>query len=117
MASYQQEREEFAAAMAREFAELSPYAVVQKAARIVRDSNRIQAHAVNLCNREVTAREVNCARRAEERIRAEFGSAYPADAFQFSGDPRGACAKVRMVFVAGNDGGGEGFYCIPSRNY
>ena len=117
--TYQQEREEFVAAMAREFPELGIGAVRAKAERIIRDANRVQSHAVKLCNREVTAREVKGAERAEERIRAEFGYPVPyGDAcFEFSGDPRGACVKVKFCYVPGNSFRGDGFYCVPTRRY
>ena len=108
--TYQAWRKEFVARMAREYPGEALLAVVDKCRRVIRDSNRIQSHAVNLCNREVTDMEEMRAHRAQARIVAEFPK---GTRFEFWGDPRGACAKVELP--SDKVRGFGDFTAIPSR--
>ena len=113
--TYQAWREEFCARLAREFPDLSPTQVQAKMARIVRDSNRIQSHAVNICNRDVSVTDEMRAERARARIAAEFPHLDPLESFEFHGDPRGPCARVRLQSVLSM--APDDFTPIPSRDY
>ena len=81
---------------------------------ILRNAQTIQRHATDLCNREVTGREMTAALRAGDRIRAacEPWGIVP----HFNGDPRGACVKLLLPSGRWNSWGGkEDGYCVPTR--
>lgn len=114
MSDYTRSREEFCAALAREFPEESIGRIREKMDRIVRAACAVQYHALLACNGETSPAQDAKAERAEERIRAEFGPGY---SFEFSGDPRGACSKVALKRTVGNSWGDRSLYCIPTRRY
>lgn len=106
--NYQKEREDFLLAMAKE-------GVPADVARaVLRDANTIQRLAVAACNRELAKREILADEDAQARIIARLASLDIEPVF--SGDPRGACVKLRVPSGRTDDWGQVGL-CVPTRRY
>ena len=104
----QKEREEFIAIMV---AEGVPLDVCR---RVIWKSNVVQRLAAKFCNVELTL--------ADERANAEAQNAIvemlkPYNVVPvFSGDPRGACVKLKVPSGRTNDCGGVGV-CVATNSY
>lgn len=109
--SYQKEREDFIALLARE-------GISEDEARgFLRDANTAQRLAAESCSYEWADTEEH--RKREERADARIlerairlGLAEPV----LQGDPRGACVKLVLPSGKTNDWGREGI-CVPTRDY
>jgi hypothetical protein len=126
--SYQKDRDEFIGVIVEECqredaqatyrANVPPEkrrdSAVDLARLILRNAATIQHHAINLCNREVSAAEQTAAQRAKDRIEAacEPWGIKP----NFGGDPRGCCVKLLLPSGRWNSfGGREVGFCVPIR--
>lgn len=107
--SYNTEREEFIVVMLSEGMDLGT------SRAILRDANTVQRLAAEECNRELRPAEVRRANDAERRITERCAAANVRP--EFSGDPRGACVKLRLPSGRSNSFGGDGLWCVPTRNY
>lgn len=111
--SYQYDRGIFVEVMRNEGV---PYGV---SILVMRHANTIQRIAALECSVEMSEREaarVEKRAAACERRIAEILAPYNVTA-DFSGDPRGCCVKVRLPSGRANSWGGDGLYCVPSRDY
>jgi hypothetical protein len=79
---------------------------------IMRDATTIQRLAAEECNRELTTRERLADEAAQRRIRERCAPFKVSPIF--SGDPRGACVKLRVPSGRADDWGGVGI-CVPTR--
>ena len=104
--SYTRDREEFCHVMAGESMSLPT------CRQIMRDARTVQRYAEAECNRLPTARETS--RAGAARLRIEEATRTLGIGVEFSGDPRGACVKLRLPSGRGNDWGGIGLHCVPT---
>ena len=105
--SYTRDREEFFHVMAGEGMSLPT------CRRLLRDAGTVQRYSETECSRLPTARET--ARAGAARLRIEEATRTLGIGVELSGDPRGACVKLRLPSGRANDWGGCGLYCVPAR--
>lgn len=84
-----------------------------EARRLLRYAASLQRLAVTACNRELSPAEERRDELTAQRVR-EVAKITGIEV-QTSGDPRGACVKVRHYAIPCNSWGGEGWHCVPTR--
>lgn len=107
--SYQDWRDQFVYQMALEGVPL------HVAKTVMKEAERVQAHAVAMCNYQPTKTQDTRAENAGKRI-VEALKPYGIKA-DLGGDPRGACVKLHLKSKRYNTWGGEeSGYAVPVRS-